>query len=103
MRVAQKEGPKSKRNKELWQRVNNWKLAVRLNSEILSQQNKMKDMLRSNKYLIPEVSTQQKQDAFTLVREYVARETPVDGAAVRAAVSEEDPSYPELYGRYAIV
>jgi hypothetical protein len=69
---AEKEGPKSKRNKELWQRVNNWKLAVRLNSEILSQQTKMKDMLRSNKYLIPEVSTQQKADAFVLVREYVA-------------------------------
>merc|ERR1712100_568472 len=57
-------------NKEVWQRVNNWKLAVRLNSEILSQQTKMKEMLQSNRYLIPEVTTQQKTDAFVLVEEY---------------------------------
>merc|ERR550514_1317154 len=62
--------PKDKKNKEVWQRVNNWKLAVRLNSEILSQQTKMKEMLQSNKYLIPEVTTQQKTDAFVLVEEY---------------------------------
>jgi len=62
--------PKAKKNKEVWQRVNNWKLAVRLNSEILSQQTKMKEMLQSNRYLIPEVTTQQKTDAFVLVEEY---------------------------------
>jgi flagellar biosynthesis GTPase FlhF len=65
-----KKDPKEKKNKEVWQRVNNWKLAVRLNSEILSQQTKMKEMLQSNKYLIPEVTTQQKTDAFVLVEEY---------------------------------
>jgi hypothetical protein len=37
------------------------------------------------------------------VREYVARETPVDSSAIRAAVSEEDSCFPELNGHYAIV
>jgi hypothetical protein len=85
-----KNDPKSRRNKELWQRVNNWKLAVRLNSEILSQQNKMKDMLRSNKYLIPEVSTQQKTDAFILVKEYCAKAREFIEANTHADMTEQD-------------
>jgi hypothetical protein len=83
--------------------VNNWKLAVRLNSEILSQQHKMKEMLRSNRYLIPEVSTQQKTDAFVLVKEYAsdARKflaervsADMDGEAADALLKELEVSSP---------
>jgi hypothetical protein len=74
-----------------------------LNSEILSQQHKMKEMLRSNKYLIPEVSTQQKTDAFVLVREYASdarkllseRAKPdMDDEAVDALLKDLDAASP---------
>jgi hypothetical protein len=37
------------------------------------------------------------------VREYVARETPVDTSALRVAVSEEEPCFAELNGPYSII
>lgn len=80
----------SKRSKEVWQRVNNWKLAVRLNSELLSQQHKLKEILLSNKYLLPSVTHQQKQEVFTLVKEYCEQTAAVLRKRVTPCLSVEE-------------